>query len=133
MKWLAFSVLLVFAHHTDAEITTLYNKYPLTDTFTKANYEDNTCSFPPTSMFDEVISVRYTQMKEDRVVGHWDEEQNLITLAGREGLTVGTVAHEVSHAVDSLMKKHRPDDEHYRAYLQGNLTECVYSIMIDDL
>lgn len=70
---------------------------------------------------------------EDKVAGTWNIDHNIIELMQPDGLDIGTVAHEVSHMVDDFMAK-RPDiDPHYRAYMQGFWTDCVYQIMEHDL
>lgn len=41
---------------------------------------------------------------------------------------IDTVAHEVSHAVDTIVSEKGIQDGETRAYLQGYFTDCVYTI-----
>lgn len=97
------------------------------------SHKDNTCSFHNSQYFTEVIKVEYPE-KIDEVAGRWTADRNLIELMQPGGLDILTVAHEVSHAVDSILGRQAADlDHHYEAYLQGVLTSCVSSILEEDL
>lgn len=97
------------------------------------SHEDNTCAFKNSQYFTEVITVTYPEAV-DKIAGRWTADQNMIELMQPSGLDILTVAHEVSHAVDSIMGRQAADlDHHYEAYLQGVLTSCVANILNEDL
>lgn len=56
--------------------------------------------------------------------GYFNSETVSITFIDT---TINTIAHEVSHYVDYVMKSRDVHDEEARAYLQGYVTECVYA------
>lgn len=64
---------------------------------------------------------------EDDTIGEWRPESQEIAL---EDMTVDTMAHEVSHAVEDILEDHGIQHEHLEAYLQGYLTQCVYDIVV---
>jgi hypothetical protein len=95
---------------------------------------NNTCFFADTTVFNDVITIVYPDFNsEDKVLGRWNADTSTIELMQPNGLTVQTVAHEVAHAVDTIMEKHPNIDPHFEAYLQGHLTWCVYEIMQHDI
>jgi len=68
---------------------------------------------------------------EGTVAGQFIATQRLIQLDEERGRDVGTIAHEVSHLVDHLLVLYPTDNEHMRAYYQGNWTQCVYTHMVE--
>ena len=96
------------------------------------NLNDNECTFVEGSPFKETVHIYYPE-KTDEVNGRWNEDVNVIELMQPTGLDVETVAHEVSHMVDSFMIKYNVQDPHFEAYMQGYWTECVMKIMEDDI
>lgn len=97
------------------------------------NHASNTCSFSVNGMFSETVHVIYAPLDpENEVLGSWYEDLNVILLTSPDGLTVQTVAHEVSHMVDTFMLQQPDIDPHYEAYMQGYWTECVYDIVRED-
>lgn len=49
------------------------------------------------------------------------------------GSDIDTVAHEVHHMVDTMMKRYNIQDDHYAAWLQGSFTSCIWHIVEHDL
>lgn len=96
------------------------------------NHNDNTCHFSPQgAMGHEVINVNYAGDKNDTTLGYWQSDLNTIFIYN-EGLNVEVIAHEVSHAVESLLVRHQVRDTHVRAGIQGYLTDCVFEIVKED-
>lgn len=94
----------------------------------------NACWFEDTTLWDETILIAYPVREEgSRTIGTWDEDVNTIFLRPNGGLNIATVSHEVSHMVDTFMEKRPNIDPHYRAYLQGYWTECVWRIVEKDI
>lgn len=95
---------------------------------------DNVCKL---MIGEEVyrIDVRYFENDESNatLAGRWEVERQRILLSMSTGLDIDTVAHEVSHAVDSIMDEYQFQDEHYEAYLQGRLTRCIWEIVDYDI
>lgn len=60
---------------------------------------------------------------ESGPAGYW------IKLLKGSGTDVDTIAHEVYHMVEHIMETANVEDPHVGAYLQGNWTECVLSIV----
>lgn len=143
---LVTAVLIHFTTHSSIEIkgsgqTTItpevteveekidYNK----DVMLNISHASNTCAFHDSQYFTEVITVSYPE-EEGTVAGRWIDAENRIQLMVPKGLDILTVAHEVSHAVDSILGRQAANmDPHYEAYLQGVLTSCVASILEQDL
>lgn len=96
------------------------------------NQADNICKFVNSKYFDETFRVTYPD-KVDDTIGRWNSDTFVIELMQPGGLDVDTVAHEVSHAVDTMMALHPDVDPHYAHYIQGRLTLCVMSILGEDL
>ena len=96
------------------------------------SYRDNTCTLTNSAYFDEVINIEYPD-KTDKISGRWNPNTMMIQLMQPGGLDLATVAHEVSHAVDTIMIQHPGIDEHYEAYLQGTLTACVWYVLQHDI
>lgn len=72
------------------------------------------------------IQVVLTELPAD-VGGQYNYETKVISLAD---MTIEVIAHEVSHAVEDILKQEDIRDEHLEAYLQGTLTQCVYDIVV---
>lgn len=98
------------------------------------DHTSNTCWFADTSLFNATITIAYPDFNpEDKVKGRWNADTNTIELMQPTGLNVQTVAHEVSHMVDTFMEQQPTIDPHYEAYMQGFWTWCVYEIMQHDI
>ena len=63
------------------------------------------------------------------IAGRWHPVDKIIILNPTGGLDVNTVSHEVYHMVEDVMKWYDIEDPHVGAYLQGNWTECVLSVV----
>jgi len=96
------------------------------------SFNNNTCGFVDSKYFTETILIEYPD-REDEVIGRWIAASNTIHLMQPGGLDVDTVAHEVSHAVDTIMGRNPGIDPHYAAYIQGRMTACVYRVMMHDV
>ncbi len=98
------------------------------------DHESNKCWFADTTLFNGEVSISYPDYNpEDKVAGRWNPNTNTIELMQPNGLDVKTVAHEVSHMVDTFMEQQPNIDPHYEAYMQGFWTWCVYEIMQHDI
>lgn len=98
------------------------------------SHEDNTCWFKTNELFTEKVQIFYPDFNPDTgVLGTWDYASSTIELMQPDGLNIQTVAHEVSHLVDDFMSQQPDIDPHYRAYMQGFWTWCVYEIMLEDI
>jgi len=113
---------------------TIINEPDFSLVIADGDHNTNTCWFENKTLFNETVTVVYPdQSPDDDVIGRWDSNTNTMSLMQPGGLDVQTVAHEVSHMVDSFMAQQPNIDPHYEAYMQGFWTWCVYSIMIHDL
>lgn len=147
--WIIIAIALLLwglgtAYTTDHQRLHNY-EYPLEETLLEeepdfslaiadGHHEYNVCFFADTTLFDETVQIIYPDYNpEDKVIGRWHRDYNTIELMKPNGMNVQTVAHEVSHMVDTFMERYPGIDPHYEAYLQGFWTWCVYEIMQHDL
>lgn len=65
-------------------------------------------------------------------VGRWTPSTRTIALDPIGGIDVNTIAHEVAHMVDDMMVIYKVQDPHIEAYLQGNWTECVLFLAVEE-
>lgn len=132
-------ITLVIFHHKILFVpkgTSVFSKYQTAQAIPV--HDLNVCqSEPYGGTFSEQIKISYpdTIKNEDGsiTIGQWDSANNVLSLMQPDGLNIQTVAHEVSHLVDTLMIRYAIQDEHYEAYLQGFWTECVYEILQEDI
>lgn len=96
-----------------------------------ADHDENTCS-DNSEYFDINFKVVYVASITN-FAGQWSPVDKILSLSEKDGLDIGTVAHEVSHMVDTIMESHHLADEHYEAYLQGAYTTCVWMLVKQDL
>lgn len=98
------------------------------------DHDSNVCRFATNELFTEEVTILYPDYNPaDKVAGRWNPASNTIELMQPNGLSVQTVAHEVSHMVDTFMAQQPNIDPHYEAYMQGFWTWCVYEIMQHDI
>lgn len=105
------------------------------------DHDKNIC-FSSGDFFDIEVEILYsTDLGADEldntVIGQWQTNElthkNTIYLRDRAGLNIETVSHEVSHMVDTMMVRYKIEDPHFRAYLQGYWTQCVWKVVEQDL
>ena len=95
------------------------------------NHDENTCS-DNSEYFDIYFKVVYVASTTD-FAGQWSPQDRVISLNEEGGRDIDTVAHEVSHMVDTVMESHHISDDHFEAYLQGVYTLCVWQIVEADM
>lgn len=92
-----------------------------------AHLKENKC-LASGNYFDGLeVQVVFTEM--DGAVGRWTPSERKIELSPKGGMDVDTVAHEVFHMVEDVMRWYQIPDPHYGAYLQGNWTACVWKLV----
>lgn len=76
------------------------------------------------------VAFRFERTSPDSTtVGLWSgDTKELYLFEMDEWLSINTIAHEVSHVVDTLMEENPTLHAHYEAYLQGAITECVHDL-----
>lgn len=100
---------------------------------TIAYHDENVCA-SNSEFFDIQVAVRYIpHSPEIEFAGQWRPAENLILLNERSGVDIDTVAHEVYHMVETKMKEYKVADPHYGAYLQGAFTNCVWTLVEQDV
>lgn len=97
------------------------------------DHTNNTCRWSREGVADVSITVNYIAPSDEvDYYGRWIPDDNLIVLNNEIGLNVDTIAHEVYHAVETMMARNGVADPHWGAYLQGGLTECVFQLVLKD-
>lgn len=96
------------------------------------DHDNNICTLTFDSESVYKIDVRYFE-EDETLAGEWDAEFQRIRLSEKSGLDIDTVAHEVSHAIDYIMIEYQIEDHHYEAYMQGQLTLCIWQIVQEDV
>jgi hypothetical protein len=135
MKWTCVVLIVVnIWSYLPEQKHEYHSSIDIVDTDMVADLKNNICTFEVKTTFEENIKVEFYSLPEIKnneryTVGSWSEDDNTIRLESSIGTDLDTVAHEVSHAVDTLMGRHKPKEQHYEAYLQGALTECVWQIV----
>jgi hypothetical protein len=103
-------------------------------TATITDRSENVCSL----RFDDYlyeVDVRYFDNTEENenLAGQWIASEKRILLSNTMGLDIDTVAHEVAHTVQTLMRMPEITDPHYGPYIQGRLTRCIWEIVQEDM
>lgn len=84
----------------------------------------NICFGTGTGMTDVKITVQY--FDDPKLQGSWDEKTYVMSLNDTD---VDTIAHETYHAVDTIYREKGFTDEHFKAYMEGQIAQCVYDIV----
>lgn len=127
MKYIVIGVIAIFC-------LVVYSVQPgdYSDTSYFANHKEQTCVNTSPDWNKPDIKLEYS-VDIGEAIGQWDSQTQTIKLVPFEGTDIDTIAHEVSHAVDTIMRKKFVIDSHYEAWLQGALTVCVYDLVKKDL
>ncbi len=130
--WIWIAVIIFNPFFTEDPVS---NQSPTYDHITTEiiDHVDNWCAL---SFDDHVyrVTVRYFDNTEENktLAGEWISSEKKIVLSNTIGLDVDTVAHEVAHAVDTIMRVYEIKDAHYRPYIQGRLTGCIWELVDED-
>jgi hypothetical protein len=132
MKWVTVLIVAIVSIHTlDYGIAAFKQRvFEYSDTSSFANHKENTC-VSTGNHFDIELKVKYERMETN--VGEWRPVSYTMVLDPVGGMDLDTVAHEVSHFVDTVMHDYALLDDHYEAYLQGSWTKCVWELVEKDL
>lgn len=129
-------LILIGTHTVEYNFNNPLSKQPgdYTDTSAVPNHDENICKSTG-NFFDIEVAVSYVNDPVDMegVVGMWVASRDTIMLRTDHGADIDTVAHEVSHMVDTMMERYKVQDNHYEAWLQGQWTRCVWEIVETDL
>lgn len=80
--------------------------------------------------FKDEADVYMMPERKTGILGQYIANQRAIVLRSKD---IDTIAHEVSHLVDSIVATHGINDGESRAYLQGYFTKCVYDTIREDI
>ncbi len=72
------------------------------------------------------IGIYQTASLGGSTAGEFYPDEAMIVIANTG---INTIAHEVSHAVDTIVQQKGIHDGETRAYIQGALTECVQNVI----
>lgn len=94
------------------------------------NPTNNTCQILQPISFTFFVNYRFEREAPDSTtIGKWSgSTRELFIYDMDEWKSVNTISHEVSHLVDTIMEENPTLHHHYEAYLQGDITECVYEL-----
>lgn len=76
-----------------------------------------------------VVAVSMKSLPE-KIDGQYEYATHNIYFSDKKIPDVGTMAHEANHAVKDMVSIYSIYDDHYEAYAQGYLTECLYQIVM---
>lgn len=112
-----------------------FNEQPgdYSDTSAFAYHKENICRSTG-NFFDIELRISYHPAEAmPNAIGKWIPGAYAIMLREDVGMDIDTIAHEVSHMVDTVMDDYNVKDQHYEAWLQGQWTRCVWEIVEKDI
>lgn len=93
---------------------------------TSFTWTSDGCFATGNGMQDVFVTILVMDIPEKDVTGDWNPRDYIMRL---EETDIDTIAHEVHHAVDTIYEDKNMTDDHMKAYMQGNLTECVVNFL----